>query len=842
MSSIPWCIIGDFNDLLSQADKQGIHPHPNGLYMGFRQAVSDCDLTDIPIEGHQFTWIKSRGTPHVIKERTQINHSFRFENSWLKETDLEDVVVEGWGGRENLEVVDQVTRCANKLQRWGKKKRIRFKEEIDECVRRMNELRGNHDEEGSIQYQELSERHATLLIQEEGYWKQRAKMHWLQEGDMNTRFFHMSATVRSKKKKVTKLIANNGTEAHTQEELCEVAKSYFDTLFKSRDGDHNPVLNLIPPTVTDDDNFVLTAPITKVEIQQALFQMHPDKSPGPDRFNPAFYQRFWEQCSDDIFSAAYTLLERGYFPISLNETNICLIPKCDNPTSMKDLRPISLCNVLYKMIFKVLANRLKCCLDKCVSQEQSAFVEGRSIRDNALIATEVIHSLKRKTTGRRGELALKIDISKAYDKVDWGFLRRVMTKMGFTDVWIRWVMMCVSSVNYSVLMNSDRVGPISPGRGLRQGDPLSPYLFILVTECLTALIHQAVGRGDLHGVRICRGAPEVSHLLFADDCFLFCRANVAEVNELMRILHTYETASGQEVNLVKSEVFISRNMSQAAKEYLSRILGVKLVLSTGIYLGLPSMVGRSKKAIFSYIKDRIWKRINSWRGRALSKAGKEIMIKSVLQAIPSYVMSYGCKTSLEYLPTRSRLLERRVECTLNCPVCDEEIEDELHIFFRCAVARDSWSAAGLSSVLHNASYQQTNAMNRIFVVWRNESSDTVGRVAMLLWCIWHNRNDKLWNDNVKMPRQIGRHAFDAWNDWYSVHKLQSNNVSGTTEVDLVKWEKPALDWVKCNVDVAFVPGSGRTSIGLCFRDNSGHFMAGMTQWQQTVISSVEGET
>ncbi|GAU21365.1 hypothetical protein TSUD_189520 [Trifolium subterraneum] len=140
------------------------------------------------------------------------------------------------------------------------------------------------------------------------------------------------------------------------------------------------------------------------------------------------------------------------------------------------------------------------------------------------------------------------------------------------------------------------------------------------------------------------------------------------------------------------------------------------------------------------------------------------------------------------LPTRSRLLERRVECTLNCPVCDEEIEDELHIFFRCAVARDSWSAAGLSSVLHNATYQQTNVMDRIFAMCSNESSDTVGRMAMLLWCIWQNH------------------------------------------------------WVKFNVDVAFVSGTGRTSMGLCFRDNSGHFMAGMTQWQQTVISSVERES
>ncbi|PNX70556.1 ribonuclease H, partial [Trifolium pratense] len=211
--------------------------------------------------------------------------------------------------------------------------------------------------------------------------------------------------------------------------------------------------------------------------------------------------------------------------------------------------------------------------------------------------------------------------------------------MGFGDAWIRWIMMCVSSVNYSVLMNYDRVGPIIPGRGLRQGDPLSPYLFILVAEGLTALIHKAVGRGDIHGARICRGAPEVSHLLFADDCFLFCRASVAEVNQLMSILQTYELASGQEINLAKSEVFFSRNMSPADKEDLARILGVRHVLGTGIYLGLPSMIGRSKKAIFSYIKDRIWKKVNSWRGRALSKAGKEVMIKSVLQAIPSYVMS-----------------------------------------------------------------------------------------------------------------------------------------------------------------------------------------------------------
>ncbi|CAJ2652454.1 unnamed protein product [Trifolium pratense] len=428
-------------------------------------------------------------------------------------------------------------------------------------------------------------------------------MHWLKEGDLNTKFFHMSASSRQRIKKIDKLVNDDNVVVSTQPGLCEVALYYFNQLFKSNSTVHDPILSLIAPKITQEDNERLVMPITREELKEALFQMHPDKAPDPDGFNPAFYQYFWELCGDDIFEAAKEWLDRGYFPSSLNETNICLIPKCENPISMKDLRPISLCNVLYKMISKMLANRLRGCLDKCVSEEQLAFIEGRSILDNALIAIEVIHALKRRTRGMKGEQALKIDISKAYDKVDWSFIRGMLERLGFSNKWIHWMMLCVSSVNYSVLVNFEKVGPIFPGRGLRQGDPLSPYLFILVIEGLTTLI------------------------------------KVAEANHMMKILKTYEEASGQEINLTKSEVFFSRNLSSADQEDLSKIMAVRHVLGTGNYLGLPSMIGRKKKAVFAYIKDRIWKRINSWRGRALSKAGKEVMIKSVLQAIPSYVMS-----------------------------------------------------------------------------------------------------------------------------------------------------------------------------------------------------------
>lgn len=175
----------------------------------------------------------------------------------------------------------------------------------------------------------------------------------------------------------------------------------------------------------------------------------------------------------------------------------------------------------------------------------------------------------------------------------------------------------------------------SPSRG----SSLSPYLFIICAEGLSSLIRDAETRGVLTGTKVCRQAPSVSHLLFADDCFLFFKANEDQAHVMKHILSTYELASGQAISLPKSEIYCSRNVPDDLKANITDILGVQLVLGTGKYLGLPSMIGRDRNATFAYIKDRVWQRINSWSGKCLSKAGREVMIKSVLQAIPSYVMS-----------------------------------------------------------------------------------------------------------------------------------------------------------------------------------------------------------
>jgi len=199
-------------------------------------------------------------------------------------------------------------------------------------------------------------------------------------------------------------------------------------------------------------------------------------------------------------------------------------------------------------------------------------------------------------------------------------------------------MMCITAVEYHVIFNGDRIGPITPERGLRQGCPLSPYLYLICAEGLSAIIKHRELQGSIHGIRICRTAPSISHLLFAYDSFMFCKATSSEAQHLKDILSSYEQASGKAINYSKSAITFSSNADQALISTIKNILGVTNSIGNSKYLGLPSMVGRNKSSIFSYLKDRVWKKCQAWNARNLSHVGKEVLIKSVCQAIPSYCM------------------------------------------------------------------------------------------------------------------------------------------------------------------------------------------------------------
>ena len=239
---------------------------------------------------------------------------------------------------------------------------------------------------------------------------------------------------------------------------------------------------------------------------------------------------------DSVSTAVLSVHNSGKLLLKTNLTYISLIPKKRNPEKMSDYRPISLCNVLYKIISKVLANRLKTILPVIISDSQSAFVPGRMITDNVSVAFEVLHKIKAKQKGRKGEMAVKLDMSKAYDHVEWIFVEAIMRKLGFEEKWIMMIMECIRTVQYSILLDGVPKGYIIPSRGLRQGDPLSPYLFLLCAEGLSALLQKSSLVGRLKGLQTSRLGPWVSHLFFADDSLLFGKASLAESREFMELL------------------------------------------------------------------------------------------------------------------------------------------------------------------------------------------------------------------------------------------------------------------------------------------------------------------
>lgn len=223
--------------------------------------------------------------------------------------------------------------------------------------------------------------------------------------------------------------------------------------------------------------------------------------------------------------------------------------------------------------------------------------------------------------------------------VEWEFISQVLRSLGFHEKWINLIMQCITSVSYKFLINDNIYGGIIPHRGIRQGDPISPYIFILCGEVLSNLCKKASSEGSLRGIRVARGSPRVNHLLFADNTMIFCQSAPESCKALMHILQTYEDASGQKINIAKSSVTFSKKTLQEVKNSVKQILGISKEGGVGKYLGLPEHFGRRKRDLFTSIVDRIRQRASNWSTRFLSKAGKLTMLKAVLTAIPSYMMS-----------------------------------------------------------------------------------------------------------------------------------------------------------------------------------------------------------
>lgn len=470
-SILPWLVAGDFNEILSLSEKRGQHGHPTTLMEAFSKALDDCLLLDLGCKGRLFTWERGRGTdgwveerldravadaewcsvfPHAMVQNIETltsDHSaifidverpivrrrkrrFMFENAWLSDAGCKEVVEHSWQTNVDKTVPGKLTACSVDLRRWGGDLGKRLGQEISALQSRLTFFRGIYTSASLREIKEIDSRLQALLTQQHVFWRQRVKQHWLRLGYRNTKFFHHQASCRRYKNYISKLKDSTGRWCEN-EDLHHLITNYYSEIFSTQGTQMMGELDGFRQKLSQEDNISLLRPYTHEEIKLAVFSMSPDKAPGADGFNPAFFQHFWQEIGSDVSNFVIQCLHSRSFPDALNDSIITLVPKNVAPEFVTDLRPIALCNVLYKIMAKMVANRLKTVLDKIVDHTQSAFIPGRLITDNVLVASEVIHYLNHRRSGLTGWCALKLDMAKAYDRMEWVIFKGDSYRDGF---------------------------------------------------------------------------------------------------------------------------------------------------------------------------------------------------------------------------------------------------------------------------------------------------------------------------------------------------------------------------------------------------------------------------
>ena len=329
---------------------------------------------------------------------------------------------------------------------------------------------------------------------------------------------------------------------------------FYQGLYEEIEVGHPTMDGLDFACIEEDESLSLEKEFTKEEVIQVLREMEGDKAPSPDGFTMAFFHKCWSVVEKDVMDFFDYFHRHSMFERSLNASFLTLIPKKCNVVSIKDFRPISLVGSVYKLLSKVLANRLRAVLDNLTSESQNSFVGGRQILDSVLIANECLDS---RLKSRLPSVVCKLDIEKAYDHVNWEALFYLLGCMGFGVKWRGWIKACVTFVRFSVLVNGSPEGFFGSSRGLRQGDPLSPLLFLLIMEVLSILLKKSeywnlirgFQVGSVNSVRL-----RISHMLFADDTILFCDASREQQLSIRLVLSCFQAFMGLKVNVGKSEI------------------------------------------------------------------------------------------------------------------------------------------------------------------------------------------------------------------------------------------------------------------------------------------------
>ncbi|XP_071921800.1 uncharacterized protein [Coffea arabica] len=683
--SLPWCIGGDFNVILAPHEKRGGRPFVIAEGMEFMSFMEDAGVFDVGFSGASFTWSNNRRgrarvskrldrflvngacldlsnaisvlhlarhpsdhAPLKISFKERSDHTprpFRFLNVWTTKSELLEVIRYAWNqdvsGSPLRVLSSKLLATRRAIQTWNKQ---HFGNVFDAV--RSAEMGVQRAEEAMDQYAseecqvELSKAQAELrhaLSIEEQFWSQKARVKWLKHGDRNSRYFHAVVRQRRAQGMIHRIKKSNGVWVDKNDDIATEAITYFSDLFTCSLESSSDLRHLIPSIISEEDNEKLEEVPSIEEVYRVVRSMDGDSAAGPDGFTGKFLTFAWEVVAQDVYNAILSFFCGAELPRFITSTSIVLIPKMPNPQDFSQFRPISLCNFFNKLLSRILADRIAYVLPKIISPQQTGFVKGRNITDNFLLAQEIVSGIGKKNRG--GNVVMKLDMSKAYDRVAWDHIIDVLRRFGFGEIFIDLVWRLISNVWFSVILNGASHGFFKSTRGLRQGDPLSPALFIIGAEVLSRGLNNLAMQSGFVGFKVPYACPTITHLAFADNVLIFANGSSYSLKVIMQVLEAYQRCSGQLINVLKTCYLVHPSLPPARRRVIERITKFSWQPFPIRYLGCPLYFGRCKSSYFGEACQSILGRIISWKSRMLSFGGKIVLIKHVLASMPVHLMS-----------------------------------------------------------------------------------------------------------------------------------------------------------------------------------------------------------